>query len=95
MKSWVGWVLLALSLYVTYEGWRNSQRTASTEELSRVEACEGRDGCKVEGERPVEIETDFFGRKYTWKTATGSVEVSCARAYVFQGAWTCTAEPAT
>jgi len=92
MKKWVGWVLLALSLYVTYEGWRNSQPQPATEELSKAEACKGRDGCKVEGERPAEIRTDFFGRRYTWKTSGGMVAVACSRAYVFQGAWSCAAK---
>jgi len=95
MKKWVGWVLLALSLYVTYEGWRNSQPAQATEDLSKAEACKGREGCTVEGLRPIELRTDFFGREYTWKTSAGPVEVSCARAYVFQGAWACTAKSAT
>ena len=47
MKKWVGWVLLALSLYATYEGWRNSQPTPQTEDLSKLEACKGREGCKL------------------------------------------------
>jgi hypothetical protein len=95
MKNWVGWVLLALSLYATYEGWRNSQPTQETEDLSKAEACKGRDGCTVEGPRPEQILTDFFGRKYEWRTSTGPVEVSCTRAYVFQGAWSCVAKPTT
>jgi hypothetical protein len=95
MKKWVGWVLLALSLYVTYEGWRNSQPAQATEDLSKAEACKGREGCTVEGPRPMTVKTDFFGHEYTWKTSTGSVEVACGRAYVFQGAWACAAKSAT
>lgn len=95
MKKWVGWVLLALSLYVTYEGWRNSQPGPETEASSKGEACKGREACTVEAERPAEIRTDFFGRAYTWKTSTGMVEVACSRAYVFQGAWACAAKTAT
>lgn len=94
MKKWVGWVLLALSLYATYEGWRNSQPTPQTEDLSKLEACKGREGCKLEAERPTGIRTDFFGRAYTWKTSAGPVEVACARAFVFQGAWSCAAKSA-
>jgi hypothetical protein len=95
MKKWVGWVLLVLSLYATYEGWRNSQPTQETEDLSKPEACKGREGCTLAAERPTEIRTNFFGRTYTWTTSTGPVEVACARAYVFQGAWACAAKPAT
>ena len=95
MKKWVGWVLLALSLYATYEGWRNSQPTPETEALSKPEACKGREACTLAAERPTEIRTNFFGRTYTWTTSSGPVEVACARAYVFQGAWACAAKPAT
>jgi hypothetical protein len=95
MKKWVGWVLLALSLYVTYEGWRNSRPTPQTEELSKATACQGREGCKVEGEQPSTIHTSFLGRNYTWKTSAGPVEVACARTYVFQGTWVCSATPPT
>jgi hypothetical protein len=94
MKKWVGWVLLALSLYVTYEGWRNSQPAQATEDASKLEACRGREGCTVQAERPSELRTDFFGRRYTWSTSAGPVVVSCARAWVFQGAWGCTAQAA-
>ena len=69
MKKWVGWVLLALSLYATYEGWRNSQPTPETEALSKPEACKGREACTLAAERPTEIRTNFFGR--TCCTAPG------------------------
>ena len=52
MKKWVGWVLLAASLFVTYQGWRNSQPGPDTHELSRRAACEGKDACRVQGEDP-------------------------------------------
>ena len=87
MKTWVGWVLLALSLFVTYEGWRNSQPSAATETQSRAIACEDREGCAVEGAKPVAARTDFLGREYEWKTSSGPVAVSCQRAYLFSGAW--------
>lgn len=89
--KWVGWVLLALSLYATYEGWRNSQPEPATETMSKPIACQGREGCTVKGERPSEIRTDFFGRDYTWATSAGPVKVSCQREYVLQGAWSCAA----
>jgi len=95
MNKWLGWVLLALCLFATYEGWRNSQPEPQTEQMSKSVACTGREDCTVEGERPGEIRTDFFGREYTWKTSAGMVKVSCQRAYVFQGAWSCAAAPAS
>jgi hypothetical protein len=91
MKKWVGWVLLVLSLYVTYEGWQNSQRAQAVADLSKAAACNGREGCKVEVEHPSELRTSFLGHEYVWKTSTGPVTVSCQRALVFQGAWSCTA----
>lgn len=89
MKKWVGWVLLAASLYVTYEGWRNSRPQPETQIASRAAACDGREGCAVEGEQPRSIRTDFFGRDYEWKTTKGDVMVQCRRPYVFWGAWSC------
>lgn len=90
MKKWVGWILLAASLFVTYQGWRNSQPGADTHELSRRAACEGKDGCRVEGEQPQKLSTDFLARTYEWKTSTGPISVRCQRAYVFAGIWSCT-----
>ncbi|MCX4246491.1 hypothetical protein [Paraliomyxa miuraensis] len=95
MKKWVGWVLLAVSLWVTYQGWQNSQAEPRTEDMSKPVACQGREGCTVDADRPQELRTDFLGRSYTWKTSGGPVKVACARAYVFAGEWTCTAAPAS
>lgn len=92
MKKWVGWVLLGLSLYVTYEGWRNSQPSTATETQSRAIACDGREGCTVEGAKPVAVRTDFLGHEYQWTTSSGPVTVACGRAYLFAGAWRCTAK---
>lgn len=90
MKQWIGWVLLAVSLYVTYQGWRNSQpSTMETQDMSRGVACEGRDDCHVEGTNPQKLSTDFLGRDYEWKTSTGAVSVHCQRAYIFAGRWAC------
>lgn len=89
MKQWIGWVLLALSLIVTYQGWRNSQPTPETQDMSRGVACEGRDACEVEGTHPNKVATDFFAREYEWKTSTGPVSVRCRRTYVFAGNWAC------
>lgn len=89
MKQWIGWVLLALSLLVTYQGWHNSRPGAETQDMSRPVACEGRAECEVEGERPQKVATDFLGRDYEWRTSTGPVSVRCQRAYLFAGRWAC------
>ncbi|MEM9454798.1 MAG: hypothetical protein AAGF11_11510 [Myxococcota bacterium] len=89
MKKWIGWILLALSLVITYQGWQNSQPRAETQDMSRPVACEGRAGCTVEGARPQKVATDWLRREYEWKTSTGPVLVRCRRAYVFAGRWAC------
>ena len=89
MKGWVGWVLLAVSLVVTYQGWTNSRPTRDTLDRSRGAACEGAEGCTVVAEQPRSVRTDFLARHYEWKTSGGVVTVRCERAYVFAGAWAC------
>jgi hypothetical protein len=91
VKQWIGWGLLALSLFITYQGWRNSQPQVQTQDMSRGVACEGKEGCTVEGDKPQKIATDFLARDYEWRTSTGPVSVRCQRAYVFLGAWACRA----
>ena len=92
VKQWVGWVLLALSLVVTYQGWRNSKPTVLTETMSSKVACEKRADCKVEAVGPQKVSTDFLSRTYEWRTTKGPVEVRCQRAFIFFGAWDCRAK---
>ncbi|MCH9686641.1 MAG: hypothetical protein K0V04_34735 [Deltaproteobacteria bacterium] len=89
MKAWVGWILLAASLYVTYSGWNNSQPAATVEQLSRTAACEGKTECTVDVERPRTVATSFFGHEYDWKTSEGEITIACARAFIFAGNWAC------
>ncbi len=91
MKRWVGLVLLGLSLWVTYEGWRNAQPERSTQDQARGQACKNRERCEVKDQQPSRIRADWFGREYEWKTSAGPVSVSCGRVYVFAGPWRCIA----
>ncbi len=93
MKKWVGWVLLALSLFITYQGWRNSQPGRDTQDMSRRTACEGQEKCTVEGKDPQSIRTNFFARDYEWRAKEETVAVRCQRAYVFAGVWSCQVMP--
>ncbi len=89
MNKWVGWILLAASLFVTYQGWKNSQPARDTQDMSRRSACGDREGCTVEAEHPRSVRTDFLARDYEWTTSTGTVAIRCQRAYIFAGVWAC------
>lgn len=89
MKRWVGWVLLAISLFVAFEGYRNAQIEIATEELARSVACDLEGGCVRATERPREVRTDIVQRRYAWTTNKGPVHVVCRRQYLFMGEWSC------
>ena len=93
MKGWVGWILLALSLGVALQGYRNAQPDALTEDLSKSAACEGSPGCTRMADRPGVVSTDIVGRYYEWITSDGPMKVTCRRRLVFAGYWECHAEP--
>lgn len=93
MKGWVGWILLAVSLVIAYQGYQNSQPEPSTEAAARAVVCEGEPDCEVENERPHITKTDVFQRRYEWKTSKGPVHVLCRRDLLFFGAWHCTPKP--
>lgn len=91
MKQWVGYVLLALSLVVAYQGWANVAKVAETEPLARSVACEvGQKECAITKDGIAGHKADVFARHYQWPTTLGPVHVTCRRAWVFFGQWSCT-----
>ena len=41
---------------------------------------------------PTAVRTDITQRRYEWETNLGSVIVTCKRAKIFLGSWSCTTE---
>lgn len=93
MKRWVGWVLLAISLFIAFEGYENAQVEVATEELARSVACDLEGGCVLRTERPREVRTDILQRRYAWSTNKGAVHVVCRRELLFAGTWSCVPYP--
>lgn len=89
MKAWVGWILLALSLVVAYQGLENSRRDPALEAAARRVACDLDPSCELQAERPGTIKTDVIQHRYEWGTTVGPVHVLCRRQLIFFGAWSC------
>jgi hypothetical protein len=92
MKGWVGYTLLAICLFVTYQGYRNSRTDVFNEQLARSVACTVDAACILKSERPGKVLTDIVRRRYEWPSNAGSIVVTCRRRYAFFGDWQCTAE---
>jgi hypothetical protein len=102
LRSFGSYIILAAALFVSYQGFQNSRPRAETEELSRSHACDLDSSCIVIGVRshrrgsdvssPTAVRTDITQRRYEWETNLGSVIVTCKRAKIFLGSWSCTTE---
>lgn len=90
MKKYVGWVLLAICLVVTYQGWQTSSGVAETQDPAQTVACNVGDDCVVTGTEPSAIKSDFMTRQYQFNTSKGPVTVTCKRQYLFFGNFSCT-----
>lgn len=95
------YAMLALGIFVAYQGYQNSRPLPDTLALSRSHACDLEADCIVVGHRrgrgeradvPTVVKTDFVRRRYEWETNNGPVIVTCKRGQVFLGAWKCTTE---
>ena len=100
LRSIISYVLIALLLFVTYQGYQNSRPRDDTLVLSRSHACDLDNGCIIVGvhrgrgvdaQTPTAIKTDPIRRRYEWETNGGSVTVTCKRTRYFLGPWECSA----
>jgi hypothetical protein len=89
MKSWVGYVLLAICLVIAYQGWGNVQNTEASEERARSMACEGTPDCVLIHREVMAFKADVINRRYQFDTSKGPITVTCRRDLFFFGAWTC------
>jgi hypothetical protein len=92
MKGWVGYVLLAISLVVAFQGFQNVRNEASTEALAKAGACDVDSQCLLKDEEPDVVNTDVFQRRYQWRTTIGPVTSVCRRDWIFFGGWSCRSE---
>lgn len=89
LRRSVGWILLAISLVLVYQGYGNAHSDDHTESMSRRAVCEGLERCQVRFNRPREIRTDVIQRRYEWKTNRGPRHAVCRRELLFFGDWSC------
>lgn len=91
MKTYVGWVLLAICLVCTYQGFQTSRGVADTEGAARSVVCDsGGKDCLLAQEKPSVVKADFMSRQYQFDTSEGPVTVTCTRQYIFFGGFSCT-----
>ncbi|MBL4685071.1 MAG: hypothetical protein JKY37_10820 [Nannocystaceae bacterium] len=90
MKGYVGWILLAVCLVFTYQGWQTRSGIAETEGRARGVVCDVAQDCVLGSEQPRALMADFMARRYEFKTSIGPVTVTCAREYVVIGNFKCT-----
>jgi hypothetical protein len=88
------YVLLAASIVIAFQGWKNAQLTPETAKLARDHACDLDPTCMVLDEQPRLGRADVIRHRYEYKTTThGVVTVTCKRELLFFGEWSCTVEP--
>lgn len=92
MKKWVGWVLLAISLVVAYQGYQNSVNDPRTQDLARQIACDGQSQCVLTEGGPAKVKTNIVARYYEWSSNNGPITTECTRKAVFFGDWSCRAQ---
>jgi hypothetical protein len=92
MKKWVGWVLLAVSLVVAYQGYQNSVNDPRTQDLARQIACDGQAQCVLKEGAPSKVKTNIVSRYYEWSSNDGPITTECTREAVFFGGWKCKAQ---
>ena len=96
MSQVFGYLLLALCLFVAYQGYENSRSEAAlsmAEHDAQSVACEIDPSCVLTREQPRVIKADVFRRRYEFQTSTGPVVVTCDRRYIWLGEWSCSAAP--
>ena len=86
------YVLLAVAIVISFQGWKNAQLTPETAKLARDHACDLDSSCIVLDEQPRLGRADVIRHRYEFKTTHGMMTVTCKREQLFFGAWSCTVE---
>lgn len=86
------YVLLAVSIVISFQGWKNAQLTPETAKLARGHACDLDSSCIVLDEQPRIGRADVIRHRYEYNTTHGMMTVTCKRQWLFFGEWSCTVE---
>lgn len=94
MKQFIWYLLFAIMVFVSYQGYVNSKDDPETEAMSRDAVCALDKECGlVAGSQANVRVTDIMSRNYQWNAKAGSYVATCKREYVFVGHWKCEARP--
>jgi hypothetical protein len=94
MKQFIWYLLFAVMLFVSYQGYVNSKDDPETEALSRQAVCDVDKDCGIAPQAQAGVRaTDIFSRKYQWVSKSGTYVATCKREYMFVGHWKCEAQP--
>ena len=94
MKQLIWYILFAAMVFVSYQGYVNSQDDLETEAMARDAVCAVDKACGIlPTDLAVVRATDIMSRKYQWNTKAGSHVATCKREYMFAGHWQCVAQP--
>lgn len=86
-------VLLGVFLLLSYQAWQNAQTTPELQKLAKDHACDLDSTCMVLDDRPRLGKTDVVRHRYEFNTTQGVMTVTCKRALMFFGEWSCTPTP--
>ena len=94
MKQLIWYLLFAVMVFVSYQGYVNSVDDPETEAMAREAVCAVDKECGV-GPKDLAVVrvTDIMSRKYQWNSKGGSHVATCKREYMFLGHWKCEAQP--
>ncbi len=93
---WKNYVWMLACVLLGLQAYRNAQNEPSTQAQARRVACDVKPGqCELRDDAPRTIDTDFVKRQYVWRASIGRINVTCTRAFILFGKWTCTPEHTT
>jgi hypothetical protein len=93
MKQFIWYLLFAVMVFISYQGYVNSKDDPETEAMSRDAVCALDKDCGLPAQSLASVRaTDIFSRKYQWNAKAGSYVATCKREYMFVGHWKCEAQ---
>lgn len=94
MKQFIWYLLFAVCVFVSYQGYVNSKDDPETEAMSREAVCVLDKDCGIAPAAQAGVRTtDIWSRNYQWTSKSGSYVATCKREYTFVGHWNCVAQP--
>jgi hypothetical protein len=87
------YLLLALAIVLSYQGWGNAQLNSATAALAKDHACDLDSSCIVQDAQARISRADVIRHRYEYRTTHGVMTVTCKRELLFFGEWSCVPAP--